>query len=286
MRNVLVVMFVASALLVSACSENPIGPTPPVVTPEPTPTPSPSPSPAPTPALSILTDAVLPAGVLGQTGYNFGLSAEGGSGGYSWSVSGLPPELGFQLVEGALRAEMVRRTGRYTFTVTVEDSAGQRSSKELTFVSTTHLTELKTSSGGSTGVTISEVLIKPDKGARINRFFEANGSIIPGIRYDFGANCPAENVGAWRDPENYCFLFRAVVRNYNQEALNFSAFPSRFPDTMVNGGGVIPSGESVFQTPNIARFFDAFHGGERYVILSTSNGGRLVIDQEWSTIIR
>ncbi len=227
----------------------------------------------------------MPAGVLGQTGYNFGLSAEGGSGGYVWSVSGMPPELGFQLVEGALRAEMIRRTGRYTFTVTVEDSAGQKVSKELSFTSTTHLTELKTSSGGSTGVTFSEVLIKPDKGARINRFFEGNGSIIPGITYNFGANCPAENVGEWRDPENYCFLFRAVVRNYNRESLNFSVLKSFFSGAIGNGGREIPPGETLFQNVR-GSSFSAFSGGDRYVILCTSNGGRFVIDQEWATIPR
>lgn len=213
MRKSILVLIALASFVTAACggatsedNRNPFVPTP---MPMPNPSPNPGPGPAPSSEIRILTEG-MPDGVLGQTGYNWGLEAEGCVGECRWSVEGLPAETGFLLQEGALRAAVIRRTGRYTFTVTVEDTARNRASKELTFTSTTHLrTFLDPLTGQGMGVAFEFLEFHPVAGATIRPTIERHPWPLELMMYFARDNCMT-------DPENRCI--RATVRlcNYTE----------------------------------------------------------------------
>ena len=289
--------FIAAAVLVSsvACGggttqENPTGPTamPPPPSPSPSPTPTPTPTPTPGPSGEVqITTTEIPAGVLGQLGFCFQLTAEGGNDEYIWGVEGLPPELGFELrPSGGFCAPMIRRTGRYHLNFTVEDSAGRRGTKALFFTSATqpHETELLGSLGESTGVTVSDVLVKPERGVVIRASRLPNHNFRGDIPFGyFSQYCQSANLATWQDPENRCFIFRARVRNYTTTSVRFQldASPLNNAAYLLSTNRNVLPGELLVDVPG-AGFFTPFYGGERYLILSVPTG-RMVMDRGWTS---
>lgn len=86
---------------------------------------------APPPTLEVVT-AILPTAVLAQS-YSVSLTASGGYGGYSWSVSGaLPP--GVSMNSAGSITGTPTAAGSYPLTLTVTDSHGQSASKSLPLI--------------------------------------------------------------------------------------------------------------------------------------------------------
>jgi len=65
----------------------------------------------------------LPAGIANQA-YNQTLAAEGGSGGYTWSVTGGALPTGLELTTAGAISGKTSSSGTFTFTAQVADSAG------------------------------------------------------------------------------------------------------------------------------------------------------------------
>ena len=84
-------------------------------------------------ALSITTPATLPAATRGLA-YQANLGADGGLPGYAWALESgaLPPGLRLSSAPVAAVAGTPTATGVFTFTVTVTDSRGTTSDKQLT----------------------------------------------------------------------------------------------------------------------------------------------------------
>ena len=78
--------------------------------------------------LTITTDS-LPLGIIGAA-YSETLAATGGSGGYTWSVTGLPD--GFSLSTGGVLSGTPKTGGRYSIKLTVTDAHSNTVTKTLT----------------------------------------------------------------------------------------------------------------------------------------------------------
>ncbi|WP_347489780.1 S-layer homology domain-containing protein [Desulfoscipio sp. XC116] len=80
------------------------------------------------PGLSIITGS-LPYGTVGEC-YSATLTASGGTAPYTWTITGLPAELGYNSVQGAVYGTPVD-TGEYSVSAAVYDSGSQNASKNF-----------------------------------------------------------------------------------------------------------------------------------------------------------
>ncbi len=112
------------------------------------------------PALSITTSSPLPAGTVGVT-YSQTLAATGGSGHYTWSVTGgaLPAGLSLTAATGAISGQPTA-AGASNFTIQVTDSNNAKATKAfaLTIYPALSITTSSPLPAGTVGVTYSQTL--------------------------------------------------------------------------------------------------------------------------------
>jgi len=212
--------------------------------------------------ITINNTSPLKAWTQGQTGYSETLTATGGSGSLTWSISAgsLPPGIQLNSATGVLSGTPTA-SGNSTFTVKVVDAGGKMATKQFSIPVNTILSVSTTSLAGSVVNQPYSQSLAAAGGTQPYTWSVSSGSLPPGITLDAGTGVIS---GSASSSDSFSFTVRA--------ADNIGAFATRTLSITINP--LLDINNPAGPLPSLATL------GSAYTAIFTATGGSGIY--EWS----